>query len=168
MPFCDIFPLAGYIFLFNWLITNFTICLTIVTNRHTILPVSFACTKLPLNFGAMHQITKSVSYLGLLMVMYPRWRHQMETFSTLLALCAGNSPVSGEFPSQRPVTRSFDAFFLLCLNKRLSKQSWGWWSETPSCSLWRHCNVFFCCNTGEPLSSKIIYFAYSQNCERRI
>ena len=36
------------------------------------------------------------------------WRHQMETFSALLALCAGNSPVTGEFPSQRPVTRSFD------------------------------------------------------------
>ena len=40
----------------------------------------------------------------------PWWRHQMETFSALLALCAGNSPVTGEFPSQRPVTRSFDVF----------------------------------------------------------
>ena len=39
------------------------------------------------------------------------WRHQMETFSALLALCAGNSPVSGEFLSQRPVTRSFNVFF---------------------------------------------------------
>ena len=55
-------------------------------------------------------------------------------------LCAGNSPVTGEFPSQRPVTRSFDVFFDLRLNKRLSKQSWGWWFETPSRSLWRHCN----------------------------
>ena len=36
------------------------------------------------------------------------WHHQMETFSTLLALCAGNSPVTGEFPAQRPATRSFD------------------------------------------------------------
>ena len=62
----------------------------------------------------------------------------METFSALLALCAGNSPVSGEFPSQRPVTRSFDVFFHLCLNKWLSKQSWGWWFETPSRSFWRH------------------------------
>ena len=66
------------------------------------------------------------------------WRHQMETFSALLAICAGNSPVSGEFPAQRPVTRSFDVFFDLCPNKRLSKQSWGWWFETPSGSLWRH------------------------------
>ena len=51
------------------------------------------------------------------------WPHQMETFSALLALCAGNSPVAGEFPSQRPVTRSFGVFFDLRLNKRLSKQS---------------------------------------------
>ena len=69
------------------------------------------------------------------------WRHQMETFSTLLAICAGNSPVPAEFPAQRLVTRSFDVFFDLRLNKRLSKQSWGWWFETLSCPLWRHCNV---------------------------
>ena len=66
----------------------------------------------------------------------------METFSALLAICAGNSPVSGEFPAQRPVTRSFDVFFDLRLNKRLSKQSWGWWFETLSRPLWRHRNVF--------------------------
>ena len=44
------------------------------------------------------------------------------------------------FPTQSPVTRSFDVFFDLRLNKRLSKQPWGWWFETPSCSLWRQCN----------------------------
>ena len=48
----------------------------------------------------------------------------MENFSALLAICAGNSPVPGEFPAQRPVTRSFNVFFDLRLNKRLSKQSW--------------------------------------------
>ena len=69
------------------------------------------------------------------------WRHQMETFSALLAICAGNSPVRGEFPAQRPVTRSFDVFFDLCPNKRLSKQSRGWWFGTPSRQLWRHRNV---------------------------
>ena len=46
----------------------------------------------------------------------------------------------GEFPAQRPVTRSFDVFIDLRLNNRLSKQSWGWWFETPSCPLWRHSN----------------------------
>ena len=64
----------------------------------------------------------------------------METFSALLAICAGNSPVTGEFPAQRPVTRSFDVFYDLRLNKRLSRQSWGWWAETLSRPLWRHCN----------------------------
>ena len=47
----------------------------------------------------------------------------METFSALLVICAGNSPVTGEFPAQRPVTQSFDVFFDLRLNERLSKYS---------------------------------------------
>ena len=64
----------------------------------------------------------------------------METFSALLAICAGNSAVSSEFPAQRPVTRGFGVFFDLRLNKRLSKQSPGWWLETLSCSLWRQSN----------------------------
>ena len=80
-------------------------------------------------------------YRTLTLTLVPWWRHQMETFSALLAICAGNSPVSGEFPTQRPVMRSFDVFFDQHLNKRLSKQWWGWWFETPSCPLWRHCNA---------------------------
>ena len=55
---------------------------------------------------------------------------KMETFSALLALCEGNPPVTGGFPSQRPVTRSFDVLFDL---RR--------WFETPLRSLWRHCKV---------------------------
>ena len=52
----------------------------------------------------------------------------------------------GDFPAQRPVTRRFDVFFDLRLNKRLSKQWWGWWFETLSRPLWRHRNVwFYCC-----------------------
>ena len=53
------------------------------------------------------------------------WRHQMETFSALLAYCAGNSPVTGEFPSQRPKTPSFDVLFDLHLNQQLRN------TETP-------------------------------------
>ena len=68
------------------------------------------------------------------------WRDQMETFSALLATCAGNSTVSGEFPAQRPLTWSFDVFLDLRPNKRLSKHWWGWWFETPSYPLWRQCN----------------------------
>ena len=55
------------------------------------------------------------------------WRHQTETFSALLALCAGNSPVTGEFPSQRSVTRSFDVS-LIC----------GWVNNREAGDLRRH------------------------------
>ena len=98
------------------------------------------------------EITSLVSYLHPNWdVLQAWWRHQMETFSALLAFCAGNSPVPGEFPTQRPVTQSFEVFFDLRPNKRLSKQSWGWWSETPSSSLWRHRNrVVLCFVTGCP------------------
>ena len=64
-------------------------------------------------------------------------------FSALLAICAGNSPVTGEFPTQRPVTQSFDVLLDLHLNKRLSKQSCGWWFEMPSHPLWRHRNGLY-------------------------
>ena len=62
------------------------------------------------------------------------------TIPALLDICAGNSHVPGEFPSQRPVTQIFDVFFDLHLNKRLSKKSRRWWFETPSRQLRRHCN----------------------------
>ena len=77
------------------------------------------------------------------LTVHPRFRNALcfmmtspkETFAMLL--------VTGEFPSKRPATRSFDVFFDLRLNKRMSKQSWGWWFATPSHSLWRHRYVFF-------------------------
>ena len=66
----------------------------------------------------------------------------METISELLALCEGNPPVTGGFPSQRPVTGNFDGVFFdnLRLNKRLRKQSRRRWFETPSRSSLRKCN----------------------------
>ena len=70
----------------------------------------------------------------------------MGTFSALMAICAGNSSVTGEFPAQRPVTRNFDVFFDRRLNKQLSKQWWVWWFETPSRPLWRHCNALIMWN----------------------
>ena len=69
------------------------------------------------------------------------WRHQMETFSALLVLCLGNSSVTGEFSSQRALTRSFGVLFDLRLSKRLSKQPRRQEFETPTCSVWRHCNA---------------------------
>ena len=76
-------------------------------------------------------------------IPYTWWGHQMETFSALLAICAGNSPVTGEFLAQRPVTRSSDIFFDLRMNKPLSKQWWCGWFETISHPLWRHCYEYF-------------------------
>ena len=67
----------------------------------------------------------------------------MEALSALLTLCEGNSLVTGEFPSQRPVTMmtwSFDVFFDLRLIKQLSKVSRCRWFEKPSRSLWHHCD----------------------------
>ena len=83
-------------------------------------------------------------YMSLNTLAWPNswWSHQMETFSALLAICAGNLPVTGEFPAQTPVTRSFDAFFYLRLNK-------GWVNNREAGDLRRHCAhydviVMFC------------------------
>ena len=84
---------------------------------------------------------------------FPWWRHQMETLSASLAICAGKSTVTGEFPAQRPVMRIFDVFFDLRMNKRLSKRSWGWWFETPSHPLWRHCNAII----GSPVDKDKVF-----------
>ena len=94
----------------------------------------------------------------------------------LLAIYSGNSPVTGEFPTQRPVTQSFDVFFDLRLNKRLSKQSWGWWFETPLRQLWRHCNVegnhslWVRCSSGHKMRQaaswffiKVLYISHNGN-----
>ena len=88
------------------------------------------------------------------------WRHQMETYSVLLAISAGNSPVTGEFPAQRSVTRNFDVFFDQRLNKRLNKQSWGWWFETPPCPLWHHCNIESISLTVNGISLQAIMFVW--------
>ena len=69
-----------------------------------------------------------------------RWRHRMETFSSLPTLCEGKPLLTGEILSQRPVTRSFDVFFDQRLKNQLSKQSRRRWFATPSRSLWRRCN----------------------------
>ena len=60
----------------------------------------------------------------------------METFSALLAICEGNSPVTGEFPQQSPVTRNFDAIFDLTLNN-------GWANNRDAGDLRRHHTQYF-------------------------
>ena len=65
-----------------------------------------------------------------------------------MALCEGNPPVISGFPAQRPVMRSFDVFFAVHQNKRLSEQSKPRWFATQLRSLWHHCN-----GLGESLST---------------
>ena len=68
------------------------------------------------------------------------WHHQMETCPRYWSFVWGihRSPVNSSHKGQ--LRRAF-IFSLICaLNKRLSKQSLGWWLETSSCALWRHCN----------------------------
>ena len=96
-------------------------------------------SKKPVNPGRIRTSCRSIFLLD-----FSWWRHQMETFSTLLAIGVGNSPFPSEFPAQRPVTGSFGVYFDLHPNKRLSKQWLGWWFKTPSCPLWRHRNAIFC------------------------
>ena len=79
----------------------------------------------------------------------------METFSALPAFCAGNSPVTGEFPAQRPVTRSFDVLFYLRFG-HVETVNWannGDAGDLRLCSLWRHCNVI-CFLTPEVADSR--------------
>ena len=89
-----------------------------------------------------NRIAASVTAVGMVCIIpvytwTGRW-----PYSFMMTSSNGNIfRVTGEFPTQRPMARSFGVFFDLRLNKRLSKQWLGWWFETPSCPLWRHCNV---------------------------
>ena len=94
---------------------------------------------------------------------YALWRHQMETTSALLAFCAGNSPVTGEFPLQRPVTQNFDVFFDLRLTIRFSKQSKRWWFETLLRPLWRHCDVLLTLCTQFAVFSGVFWIGFRQH-----
>ena len=73
----------------------------------------------------------------------PRWRHQMETFSRYWPFVRGihRSPVIHPHKQKASDAVLLISSLIRALNKRLSKKSWGWWFETPSRSLWRHCNV---------------------------
>ena len=121
-------------------------CLRNWMNSHVIWGVKFSAVDFSLckNFMKCYNITQTTiavihsannvkyicktlvfAYVTSRLALPPLWRLQMETFPALLALCVGNSPVTGEFPSQRPMTRSFDVLYDLRPNK--SKQPCGWW-----------------------------------------
>ena len=96
----------------------------------------------------------------------------METFSSLLAICAWKSPATCDFPEQRPVTRSFDVFFDLRLNKRLSKQWWSWRFETPSMtSLWcpfAKCYGSLACSSTLAFNLQVLFTIYTTPLRRII
>ena len=105
--------------------------------------------------GAIFAVGCAVSYRDCAIMPHGCDRENLCAWkaSTLRMMTSSNGSIfrvtghlCGEFtghrwiPAQRPVTRSFDVFFDLRLNKRLSKQSWRCWFETLSRPLWRHCN----------------------------
>ena len=111
----------------------------------------------PRYFREPHWQRGSLTALGFIIIQYFVSVTLLIIFIVMMTSSNGNifrvtGPLSGpgEFPTQRPVTRSLDVFFDLHLNKRLSKQPWGWWFETLSWSLWRHCNVCDVCNIAVP------------------
>ena len=99
------------------------------------------------------KVTEQVAWYGL---------HRMT--SSKGTICRATGPLCGEFtglgefPTQRPVTQSFDVFFDLRLNKPLSKQPWGWWFETPPWSLLRQCNEHC---TSQCHNSSYTYWSHS-------
>ena len=80
-----------------------------------------------------------------------------ENIFALLAICVGNSSVTGGFPSQRPITRSFDIFFDLRVNKPLSKWPKRRWFENLSSWLWRYCNVGICYTDVGLIVSRLVF-----------
>ena len=110
--------------------------------------------RVPSNWWSLTELSIGWTRLTLIQVMSCRWfgaKPFHESMVTMMTSSNGffcvTGHLCGEFTgdrwitSQRPVTRSLNVFFDLCLNKRLSNQSWGWWFETPSRPLRRHCIV---------------------------
>ena len=93
-----------------------------------------------MKIDVLNLVNSCVDYSHLLITEIMMTSSNGSIFRVTGSLC-GEFTGPGEFPAQRPVTRNFDVFFDLRLNKRLSKQPRGWWFETPSWSLWRHRNV---------------------------
>ena len=131
-----------------------TVIVGLATHFFIILPLLYFIFTRKNPFKFMAQMSPALFLAVSTASRYAWWRHPMEAFSALLALCAGNSPVAGEFPLQWPVTRRFDVFVGLRLNKKLSKQSRGWWFGTQSRSLWRHSNGTHCTRMNEHTTEK--------------
>ena len=102
--------------------------------KYTSLAFVWGIHRWPVNSPHKGPVTRKIVPFGDV-IMKPLWVYVSITHDDVIKwkhylcywpFCAGNSLVTGKFPSQRPVTRSFDVFHDLCLNKRLSEQWWGW------------------------------------------
>ena len=131
-------PRFGMITLWNFYITGQQHTALYIPKTSKISEIMFRARKIP--HTRRSRVNNLVPFAVILEESW--WLHQMELLSALLALSVGNSPVTVEFISQRPVRRGIDIFFeLLLKKKRLRKQLRSRWFKTPSRSQWRHCNV---------------------------
>ena len=104
-----------------WLITVFQFHEQCTVHRKTKLISTLWVTERTVSYLWLNMVSEWENKSHMLCLLsLSCWRHQIETLSALLALCARYSAVTGEFPTQRPVTLSFDVFFDLGLNRRLS------------------------------------------------
>ena len=176
-----VFVLYVHVYFIRWIMHTVCVLSPFATIWYqSVLPISFKVTSLALGQSydcpsasevTLKNMDKLVTYespgsndIIRSKQANPWWRHQMETLSALLALCVGNSPATGELPSQKPVTRSFDIFFDLSLNKRLIKKSRRRWLETPSRSLSRHYNANIVDNSWDVLCVCTACKAYTPGC----
>ena len=123
-----IFLVRQNLFTLSWFI--------MITGMHGIIGLNFLTLQYSI-YSPRTKVRVAVRFLGVDIISKGNtwWRYQMETFSALLAICARihGSPVNSPPKGQLRGT----------LNKRLSKQWWGWWFETPSRPLWRHCDEWW-------------------------
>ena len=137
----------------NWKIVSFVISLQFVLGNlytqswrsnmrfHFLPPELLVLLIPPIAWVAETPIIKGVLYHNNSIITGAMMTSSNENIFRVTGPLCGEFTGPGEFPTQRPVTRSFDVFFDLRLNKRLSKQPWSWWFETPAWSLWRHRNA---------------------------
>ena len=108
-------------------------CLFHIMFRRTTKKISKLCIAAPFVMGIQKRLVESPHKRPTMLLVLTWWRYQMETFSAMLALCAGNSPVNGEFPTKRPVTPMF--FFMFSL---ICAWTNGWVNSQDAGDLRRH------------------------------
>ena len=91
------------------------------------------------------QMQRGVFFLLVAQRRFSWWRHQMETFSAILALCAGTLPVQVDSPHKAQWRGALMVSFICTWINNWVKKTRGWWFETPPWSLWRQCNVEMAC-----------------------